>query len=196
MLGALGDLHVVEQLDGARFGFLAGQALHELRDDDVFQRGKLRQQVVELVDEADIVAADCSALVVGETAASATVEDDVTGVRPISTAILPDGAASTCAAPDGATSATISPLAGEIRSGKHGQLALTLDVVPLDTLQFDEAPFTKPRSFVPQGFDRIEPSGAPSRKKRVARKESTNAAVMTTMMVSFRVHLGRQCERK
>src|SRR5690606_38196553 len=47
---------------------------------DVLQSRKFRQQVVELVDEADFVAADRRALVVGKPTAGAPVDDDVAGV--------------------------------------------------------------------------------------------------------------------
>jgi hypothetical protein len=43
---------------GARLGVGLRQAGNELRHHDVFQRRKLRQQVMELVDEADLRAPD------------------------------------------------------------------------------------------------------------------------------------------
>ena len=74
--GALADLHVVEQLRGrARAASLARQARDQLRHHDVLERRELRQQVMELVDEADIVAADRGALVVGQPAAGAAGQD-------------------------------------------------------------------------------------------------------------------------
>jgi hypothetical protein len=55
--------------------------LDELRHHDVLQRGEFRQQVMELVDEADLVAADRRALVVRQPPAGMAVEDDVAGIR-------------------------------------------------------------------------------------------------------------------
>ncbi len=48
-----------------------------LRQQHVFQRCELRQQVVRLVDEADLVAADAGALVVGQDRGRAAVDIDV-----------------------------------------------------------------------------------------------------------------------
>ena len=54
-----------------------------LRQHDVFQRGELRQQMVELVDEADGVAADGGAGGVGQAAGIAALDEDRAAVRAV-----------------------------------------------------------------------------------------------------------------
>ena len=88
-------------------GLAALQAADHLRQHDVFQRGEFRQQMVGLVDEADVGAAHPRALGVGQLRGRRAVDIDLAVVgcfqQPAmcSSVDLP--------APDGATSATDCP---------------------------------------------------------------------------------------
>ena len=70
MLEPLAKAERAEQLLGALTGRLRLGAADELREDDIFGRVELGQQVVELVDEAEQVAAKPRAALVVELAAS------------------------------------------------------------------------------------------------------------------------------
>ena len=63
---ALADPQVVEQFRRPPARLRLRQAADHLRHHHVLERRELRQQMVELVDEADVVAADARALVVGQ----------------------------------------------------------------------------------------------------------------------------------
>ena len=75
-----GQAERAEEVAAAGFGGAAGFAGDHLGEDDVLQRGELAQQMVELVDEADGVAADGGARRVGEGAGVAAVDQDGAGV--------------------------------------------------------------------------------------------------------------------
>ena len=59
---ALLQSEIAEQVGGAARGFLAREAADHLRQDHVLDRGKFHQQMMELVNEADLRAADARAL--------------------------------------------------------------------------------------------------------------------------------------
>ena len=65
MVLALGEAEIVEQFARPRARLGARQAADHLRQDDVLERRELRQQVMELIDEADLGAPQRRALVVG-----------------------------------------------------------------------------------------------------------------------------------
>ena len=80
MVGAVADAHVVEKLGGALARLRLSEAADQLRHHDVFQRREFRKQVVELVDEADLAAANTRALVVGKPGAGMAVDEDLAGI--------------------------------------------------------------------------------------------------------------------
>ena len=82
MLGALLDPHIGKELQRPLAGEPAVEAADQLRHDDVLERGELGKQVVKLIDEADLHAADRSPLAVGEPAGAAPGDLDVAGIRP------------------------------------------------------------------------------------------------------------------
>src|SRR5690606_19130496 len=83
VLGALSDLHVVQQLACPLPGLGRVEAFDQLRNHDVFQRGEFRQQMMELVDEADLVAAYRRPPVIRKPAAGLTVHDHLARIRPL-----------------------------------------------------------------------------------------------------------------
>src|SRR4051812_41763370 len=62
MLEPLLEAEIAEQLGGARARLFLPEAADHLRHHDVLDRRELRQQMVKLVDEADLGAADARAL--------------------------------------------------------------------------------------------------------------------------------------
>ncbi len=56
VIQTLAQAYQIEQPAGIGFGILAPLARDELRNDDILERGKFRQQMMELVDEADVFA--------------------------------------------------------------------------------------------------------------------------------------------
>ncbi len=64
-----------EELPGALLGLGPRQPQDELRQGDVFECGEFRQEVVELIDEADLGAAHAGALAVAELDAIDSVDD-------------------------------------------------------------------------------------------------------------------------
>ena len=94
---------------------------------------------MELIDEADVVAADRRAFVVGKPAAGAAVEDHVAGVGPLEQA----GGMEQRRFAGARGRHQRHHLAGhqrKIRAVQDGQLARPLDVMALDALQFDDRP--------------------------------------------------------
>ena len=59
---ALLEAKIGEQIGRAFGGFLPRQAADHLRHDDILDRGEFHQQVMELIDEADLGAADSGTL--------------------------------------------------------------------------------------------------------------------------------------
>ncbi len=57
---------IAQQLGAALARFAARQAADHLRQDDVLQRGEFRQQMMELIDEADLGAPDPRARDIGQ----------------------------------------------------------------------------------------------------------------------------------
>ena len=66
VIAALGNAERVEELARALLGFGSRQAKDELRQHDVLERREFRQEMVELIDEADLRAAHAGALAVAE----------------------------------------------------------------------------------------------------------------------------------
>src|SRR5581483_4044187 len=58
MIDAMSQLHEIEELTGARLDLPPRPPAQVQRESDVFETGERRQQVEELEDEADLVAAD------------------------------------------------------------------------------------------------------------------------------------------
>ena len=83
MGGALLDAHVAKELRGALGGHLAVDAADELGHHDVLERREFRQQMVELVDEADLHAPDCGPIVIAELAGFPADDVDLAGIRPL-----------------------------------------------------------------------------------------------------------------
>src|SRR6185295_359008 len=71
-----------EQLLRPRPGRVRPGAAHELRDDHILQRAELRQQVMELIDEAEQVAAQAGSAVVVELCGFLPLELDRPGEAP------------------------------------------------------------------------------------------------------------------
>ncbi|MBV8440950.1 MAG: ATP-binding cassette domain-containing protein, partial [Hyphomicrobiales bacterium] len=61
---ARAEAEIAEQLPRAACRLRAGKPRDHLRQDEVLERGKFRQEVMELVDEADLAAAQRGALIV------------------------------------------------------------------------------------------------------------------------------------
>ena len=78
---ALLEPEIAEQLGRALRRLALAQPADHLRQHDVLERGELRQQVVRLVDEADVVAADAGALGVGQSRGRRVVDVDLAGIR-------------------------------------------------------------------------------------------------------------------
>ena len=64
----LAQAEIAEQFDGALVRLAAREAADHLRQQHVLQRGEFRQQMMRLIDEADLIAANAGALVVGQAA--------------------------------------------------------------------------------------------------------------------------------
>jgi hypothetical protein len=80
MVAAGGKAEIVEQLGCPPLGFTPRQAGDHLRHDDVLERRELRQQVVELIDEADRRAAQRGARAVGQLRGGGAPEIDLAAV--------------------------------------------------------------------------------------------------------------------
>src|SRR5205814_833174 len=76
----LAEAEVGQQLDGPAARLLAAQAADHLRQDHILDGGEFRQQVVGLVDKADLKAADAGALRVGELRGRDPLDEDLAGV--------------------------------------------------------------------------------------------------------------------
>ena len=83
MVEALGEPQAAEQVDCPRSGTRFAATGEELRQHDVFLGGEIGEEVVELIDEADAVAAQAGALAIAESAAGPAVDDDLAGGRPL-----------------------------------------------------------------------------------------------------------------
>ena len=68
---------ILEQLDGPGLGFRARETADHLRQQHIFQRRELRQQMVRLVDEADLVAANSGPLMIGQDGGRTALDIDV-----------------------------------------------------------------------------------------------------------------------
>src|SRR5215469_4685033 len=82
MISAFAEPHPFQQCLrslGCRFAWLASD---HLRHDDILQRTELRQQAVELIDEADSLAPELRARAVIEPIGPDSGDLDVTGARP------------------------------------------------------------------------------------------------------------------
>ena len=82
------ELHELQQLAGALVDLTARPAAQVQRQADVLEARERRQQVEELEDEADLVAADSRQLVVGETAERFAVDADFAGVAVVFAALV------------------------------------------------------------------------------------------------------------
>ena len=71
---------IAQQLCGTLACGVTPQAAHHLRHHDVLERGEFRQQVMELIDEADVVAPDPRALDVAQTRGRRAVDIDLAGI--------------------------------------------------------------------------------------------------------------------
>src|SRR6188508_2325951 len=81
MIAALGNAKRVEELARAPLGLGSGKAKDELRQHDVLERREFRQEMVELVDEADLRAAHAGALTVAELHAIDAVDHHGAAIR-------------------------------------------------------------------------------------------------------------------
>ena len=145
--------------------------------------------MVELVDEADVVAADRGALVVGKPAAGAPVQNDVAGVGPLE---QPGQVQQRRFAGAGRRHQRhhLGAAEREIGAVQDGQLLLTLDVVPLDALQLND----RPR----HSYLRASTGSSLAARQAgnsVAMNDSTSA-ISTTEMVSLISILAGSCDRK
>ncbi len=145
--------------------------------------------MVELVDEADVVAADRGALVVGQPAAGATVEDHVAGVRPLQQAgQMQQRRLAGAGRRD--QRHHLGAAQREVGAVQDRQLLLTLDIVPFDALQFDD----RPR----HSYLRASTGSSLAARQAgnsVAMNDSTSA-ISTTEMVSLMSILAGSCDRK
>ncbi len=108
MIATMADAHIFQQLAGTLFCLLAGEPRNQLRHHDVFERGEFRQEMVELVDEADRATADRGALIFGQGSAGGATNGDLARIGMLQQAR--DVQQRRFARSDGATSATVSPL--------------------------------------------------------------------------------------
>src|SRR5687768_6408798 len=83
MLRPLGDAQELQQFEAAALGFVAPDATDQLRHRDILDRTELRKKVMELVDEADLVAADRSPLRFADIAGATARHDDLAGIGPL-----------------------------------------------------------------------------------------------------------------
>ena len=145
--------------------------------------------MMELVDEADVVAADRGAVVVGQAAAGAAVEDDVAGVG----ALEQPGHVQQrrFAGPRRRHQRHhLGARQREVGAAQDRQLALTLDVVPLDALQFND----RPR----HSYLRAS-TGSSLAARQAGNSVATNdrnSAISTTETVSLISILAGSCDRK
>ena len=86
MVHARLELNEREQLAGALFDFLARPSAQVQREADVFERRQRRQQVEELEDESDLVAAHPRQVVVGEAGERLAVDAHTAGGRTVESA--------------------------------------------------------------------------------------------------------------
>ena len=104
----LAEAEIAEQLGGARRRLaLARRPADHLRQHHVLQRGELGQQLVELVDEADVGAADARCARRRQPRGGAAVDVDLARVRRSSRPAMCSSV--DLPAPDGPTSATDWP---------------------------------------------------------------------------------------
>ena len=82
----LAESDLAQQFAGARTRRGGRHAPHEQRHGDIFERAEFRQQMVELVDEADRTIAQYATLGLAEGVQVATLDADMAGVGPIETA--------------------------------------------------------------------------------------------------------------
>ena len=80
---ALGKPERAEQLLGPRLGPAARQPEDELRQHDVLQRREFRQEVVKLIDEANLHPPDAGLLLVVQPHAIDAVDEHGAAVRPL-----------------------------------------------------------------------------------------------------------------
>ncbi len=155
--------------------FRDAEAAHQLRHHDVFKRREFRQQMVELVDEADVVAADRGAFVVGEPPARPARQDDVAGIRLLEQA----GGVQQCrfaGARRRHQRDHLAALQRKVGAVQDGQLARSLNVVAFDAFEFDD--------YVGHGHSYLSAStgssfAARQAGNRVARNDSTSAIRIT-----------------
>ena len=171
VVGALAEAQLVEQLPArAPAPRRWPSAGDHLRQRHILHRRELRQQVMELVDEADVVRRTACARRRsgrrrrGRRSMTSPASGCSSSPAICSSVDLP--------APDGPTSATISPAATS-RSAplQHRQRRRPGDVSAARRPQLDR---TAP-SLIAQRLDRIEPGGAPG---RVAAWRGTTASAM------------------
>src|SRR5262245_54306562 len=80
MIEPLRQSKIREQLDRPVAGLTFAQAFHHLRQHDVLQSGKLWQQVMRLIDEADLRAANARALRITELRGRLIADEHLTAV--------------------------------------------------------------------------------------------------------------------
>ena len=73
----MAELHEFEQLAGAAVDLGAAESLQVQGEGDVFQAGERGQEVEELEDEADFVAAEAGEIVIGEGGDGLAVDADL-----------------------------------------------------------------------------------------------------------------------
>jgi hypothetical protein len=66
LISASGKSQIMQQLAGAVLCLASRQPADHLRQHDIFERGKLRQQMMELIDETDLAAPERGARVVDQ----------------------------------------------------------------------------------------------------------------------------------
>ncbi|MOA15409.1 hypothetical protein D3C78_1355650 [compost metagenome] len=77
---AMPHAHIVEQRAGALASFSLGETGDELRHHHIFHRREFRQEVMELINEADIAAADRGARFIRQAVAGRVVNIDLAGI--------------------------------------------------------------------------------------------------------------------
>ena len=82
-LSRCGETEIAEELARAGCGLGARQARDHLRQDEVLERRELRQQMMELVDEADLRAPQRRPLVVAHGRGRGAADPHFAGVRPL-----------------------------------------------------------------------------------------------------------------
>src|SRR5262245_12853942 len=82
MIPAFFETERAKQILRPRFGLVAAHTENKLRQDHILERRELGQEMMELIDEADLHAPHASLLVVGELAAIDAVDEDLSAVGP------------------------------------------------------------------------------------------------------------------